>query len=132
MPWASCGSPGPIGPPDARFHWADAGDDALTHADELARCASSIDDNLSEGHALLGAIYLMKKSYDEAIVHGMRAIELEPNAADATATLAMTLNWCSRPAEAAELVKHAMRLSPDPLGLVSRRACARLPSHAAL
>jgi adenylate cyclase len=97
---------------DARFHWADAADDALNHADELARCASSLDDNLSEGHALLGAIYLMKKSYDEAIVHGMRAIELEPNAADATATLAMTLNWCSRPAEAAELVKHAMRLSP--------------------
>jgi adenylate cyclase len=97
---------------DARFHWAEAGDDALTHADELARCASNIDDDLSEGHALLGAIYLMKKSYDEAIVHGMRAIELEPNAADASATLAMTLNWCARPAEAAEYVKHAMRLSP--------------------
>jgi adenylate cyclase len=42
---------------DARFHWADAVDDALTHADELARCASGIDDNLSEGHALLGAIF---------------------------------------------------------------------------
>jgi tetratricopeptide (TPR) repeat protein len=39
-------------------------------------------------------------------------IELEPNAADATATLAMTLNWVSRPSEAVELVKHAMRLSP--------------------
>jgi len=54
-----------------------------------------------------GAIYLMKKSYDEAVAHGTRAIELEPNAADATATLAMTLTWCSRHAEAAELVRHA-------------------------
>ena len=97
---------------DARFHWTATPDDALTHADELARCASAIDDNLSEGQALLGAIYLMKKSYDEAVVHGRRSIEIEPNAADATATLAMTLSWCGRPAEAAELVKRAMRLSP--------------------
>src|SRR5262245_43222229 len=42
----------------------------------------------------------------------MRAIELEPNAADVTATLAMTLSWCCRPSEAAEYVRHAMRLSP--------------------
>ena len=54
----------------------------------------------------------MKKSYDEAVAHGTRALELEPNAADATATLAMTLNWCGRPEEASELVKRAMRLSP--------------------
>ena len=97
---------------DARFHWTATPDDALTHADELARCASAIDDNLSEGQALLGAIYLMKKSYDEAVAHGRRSIEIEPNAADATATLAMTLSWCGRPVEAAELVKRAMRLSP--------------------
>jgi tetratricopeptide (TPR) repeat protein len=96
---------------DARFHWTSTPEDSLTHADKLARCASTIDDNLWEGHALLGAIYLMKKSYDEAVAHGMRSIEIEPNAADATATLAMTLNWC-RPSEAAELVRHAMRLSP--------------------
>jgi hypothetical protein len=34
---------------------------------QFARCASTIDGNLSEGHALLGAICLMKKSYDEAV-----------------------------------------------------------------
>jgi hypothetical protein len=61
-------------------------------ANELARCASAIDDNLAEGHALLGTIYLMKKMYDEAVAHGVRAIELEPNAAFASATFAMTLN----------------------------------------
>jgi adenylate cyclase len=97
---------------EARFHWTATPEDALNHADELARCASAIDDNLSEGQALLGAIYLMKKSYEEAIAHGRRSIEIEPNAADATATLAMTLSWCGRPAEAVELVKRAMRLSP--------------------
>ncbi len=99
---------------EARFHWTDSPNDALLHADELARCASAIDDNLAEGHALLGAIYLMKKMYDEAVAHGVRAIELEPNAADATATLAMTLNWCRRPEEATDYVKRAMRLSPIP------------------
>ena len=114
-----------------RFHWTATPDDALTHADELARCASAIHDNLSEGQALLGAIYLMKKSYDEAVAHGT-SIEIEPNAADATATLAMTLSWCGRPAEAAELVKRAMRLSPISLCLVSRRARSRLPADAPL
>ena len=97
---------------DARFHWTESPREALARADELARCAEAIDDSYAECHALLGAIYLMKKSYDEAVAHGTRAIELEPNAADATATLAMTLNWCGRPEEASELVKKAMRLSP--------------------
>jgi adenylate cyclase len=95
---------------DAR--WIDATHDALLHADELARCAAAIDDSSSECHALLGAIYLMQQAYDEAVAHGTRALELEPNAADATATLAMTLNWCGRPEEASELLKRAMRLSP--------------------
>jgi adenylate cyclase len=54
----------------------------------------------------------MKKSFDEAVDHGTRAVELEPNGADATATLAMTLAWCGRPEETIELVKKAMRLSP--------------------
>jgi tetratricopeptide (TPR) repeat protein len=97
---------------DARFHWTASPKDALARADELARCAEAIDGGYGECHCLLGAIYLMKKNYDEAIAHGIRAIELEPNAADATATLAMTLNWCHLPEEAAELVKKAMRLSP--------------------
>ncbi len=97
---------------DARFHWTGSPNDALAHADELARCAEALDDSYSECHALLGAIYLMKKDYDAAVEHGTRALEFEPNAAAATATLAMTLNWCHRPEEAADLVKKAMRLSP--------------------
>ena len=114
------------------FHWTERADDALTHADELARCASAIDDNLSEGQALLGAIYLMKKSYDEAVVHGRRSIEIEPNAADATATLAMTLNWCGRPGGGGRARQAGDALKPDLLRLVSRRARPRLPPDAAL
>ena len=99
---------------DAHFHWTDSPDDALAHADELARCALAVDDGFAECHALLGAIYLTKMGFDEAVAHGTRAIELEPNAADATATLAMTLAWCGRPEESIELLKRAMRLSPIP------------------
>jgi adenylate cyclase len=99
---------------DAHFHWTDSPDDALAHSDELARCALAVDDGFAECHALLGAIYLTKMGFDEAVAHGTRAIELEPNAADATATLAMTLAWCGRPEESVELLKRAMRLSPIP------------------
>jgi hypothetical protein len=51
--------------------------------------------------------------------HGTRAIEIEPNAADATA-LAMTFNWCGRASEAAELPRHAMRLNPIHSALMLR------------
>ncbi len=117
---------------DARFHWTESPKDALARADELARCATEIDDSYSECHALLGAIYLMKKSYDEAIHHGVRAIELEPNAADATATLAMTLNWV-RPARGGERARQEGDApKPDSFRLVSFGARACLSANAAL
>jgi len=97
---------------DARFLWTDSPSAAAERAAELAEKAIGIDDSLSDGHSLLGAIHLMRKQYDEAVAAGERAVALEPNGADVTALLAMTLNWSGRPEEAVSLVRKAMRLSP--------------------
>ena len=80
---------------DACFHWTSTSEDSLTHADELARCASTTHDNMSEGHALLGAIYLKNKFYDEAGHARSNSSRMQPM--PLARSLAMTLNWCGRP-----------------------------------
>ncbi|MCH7888286.1 MAG: adenylate/guanylate cyclase domain-containing protein [Proteobacteria bacterium] len=97
---------------EVRFLWTASPDAALTKAGELVEKALALDDSLSETHSLLGAIHLMKGDHDQAVAEGERAVALEPNGADVTALLAMTLNWAGRPAEALALVDKAVRLSP--------------------
>ena len=97
---------------EVRNLWSDSPARALASAEQHARKAIAIDENLSEVHALLGAIHLMKGHYDEAIAAGEKAVALDPNGADVNALLAMTLNWSDRAGEAAALVEKAMRLSP--------------------
>ena len=97
---------------ELRFGWTDSPDEAFARAAELGHKALSLNESLSESHALLGAIHLIKGQYDEAIAEGERAVSLDPNGADVTALLAMTLNWAGRPQEAIGLVEKAMRLSP--------------------
>ncbi len=97
---------------DARFLWTDSPSEATSRAAELAQKALDLDDAVSETHSLLGAIHLMRRDYDQAVAAGEKAVALDPNGADVTALLAMTLNWSGRPEEAGELVQKAMRLSP--------------------
>jgi len=97
---------------DARFLWARSVSEAIGRAAELAEKAVTIDDTLSECYSILGAIHLMQGEHDKAIANGERAVTLEPNGADGTALLAVTLNWSGRPEEACALIQKAMRLSP--------------------
>ncbi len=97
---------------DARFLWVEPPHAATARAAEIAEKALALDDALSETHALLGAIYLMRRRYDDAIAEGEKAVALDPNGADVTALLAMSLNWSGRPEQAAGLIEKAMRLSP--------------------
>ncbi len=97
---------------DARFLWSESPNEATARAAELAQKALALHEDLSETHSLLGAIHLMKREYDQAVAEGEKAVALDPNGADVTALLAMTLNWSGRPEEACELVDKAMRLSP--------------------
>jgi adenylate cyclase len=97
---------------EARFLWTEQPGEAARRAAELADKALGLDDGHSEARALLGAIHLMRRGYDEAVSQGEKAVALDPNGADVTALLAMTLNWSGRAEEAGALIDKAMRLSP--------------------
>ncbi|MBW1713210.1 MAG: tetratricopeptide repeat protein [Deltaproteobacteria bacterium] len=77
-----------------------------------ARLALSLDETLSEAHILMGWVYLWRKQHDQAIAALEKAIDLNPNDAQAFANLAEVLVWAGQPQEAVKLVRKAMRLDP--------------------
>ncbi len=97
---------------EVRFLWADSRDDALERAGEMAQKALTLDEAMSEAHALSGSIHLVNREFEQAIAEGEKAVALDPNGADVTALLAMILNWSGRPEEAGALIDKAMQLSP--------------------
>ena len=97
---------------DARYLWVDAPGEAVSRAADFVAKAFALENDLAEAHSLMGAIHLMRREYDEAVDAGRRAVALDANSADATALLAMSLNWAGEPGEALALVEKAMRLSP--------------------
>ena len=86
---------------------------ALDLALASAQRAITADAPLSDGHRLLGVVYLWKKQHDLAITEMERALALDPNRADTYAALADIFNFSGRPEEAPILVEKAMRLNPQ-------------------
>jgi adenylate cyclase len=54
------------------------------------------------------------RKYDEAIVEGKKAIQLDPNSADAHGTLGNVFQLANMPHEAIPILKRAIRLNPYP------------------
>jgi TolB-like protein/Flp pilus assembly protein TadD len=90
--------------------------ESLKKAVELATKAISLDDSLGGAHGLLGNIYIMKREYDNGIMEAERAVELEPNGADAHAFLGMGLRFADRAEEAIPILHKAIRLDPHAPG----------------
>ena len=88
--------------------------ESLGKAFKLCKKAITLDESQDFPHSLLGHIYSMSKKYDMAIEEGKRAIDLNPNSAEAYAWLAMSVNFAGRHEEAIDLLKKATRLSPFP------------------
>ena len=86
----------------------------LRKADELVQKALKLDENLPEGHAFMGRIYLARWQHDSAVKRGERAAALAPNSDFALAALAFTLRYYGKPEEAIGLYRKAMRLNPLP------------------
>ncbi|MCG2778215.1 MAG: tetratricopeptide repeat protein [Desulfobacterales bacterium] len=86
--------------------------ESLKIAAELSKKALSIDNSLGDAHGLLGNIYVITKQYEKGIPELEKAVDLEPNGADAHAHLAMGLLFMDRSEEAILMSKKAIRLSP--------------------
>ena len=78
-----------------------------------AQRAIVADAQLSDGHRLLGIVYLWKKQYDPAIAEVERALALDPNRADTYCALGEIFNFSGRPEKTPALVAKAMRLNPQ-------------------
>jgi adenylate cyclase len=87
---------------------------SIEKASELAQKSLAIDDSLPWTIDLLGYIYLLKRQHEKAIAQYERAIDLNPNVADAYGHLGVALNYVSRPEDAIVSFKKAIRLNPVP------------------
>jgi adenylate cyclase len=89
-------------------------DQSLARAFELAQKAISLDDSNGAAYSVLGAIYVMKRQYDQAIAECERAVSLDPNSAENFLRLGFVLNWAGRAEEAIPYLQNAIRLNPLP------------------
>ena len=96
---------------DYSFGWSQD-PQSLEGAFELAQRAISLDDSVSEAHALLGKVHLWKRHHDLAIAELEKTLSLNRNYADGLTGLGEALYFAGRPEEAIGLVKKAMRLNP--------------------
>jgi len=97
---------------DAWFGWGKSKEDSLSYTIELAQKTMSLDNLDSNAHGVLSSAYRLKGQHDKAIAEGKRAVELNPNSADAHVWLAIALNYADRAEEAIPLFEKAIRLNP--------------------
>jgi adenylate cyclase len=100
---------------DAVFAFSNSPGISLVTAIKLAEKAIALDDSEANPHSVLGLVLAIKGEYEKGISEAERAVELNPNSADAHARFAMTLNFAdSRREEAIASFKQALRLNPVP------------------
>ncbi len=97
---------------DAKFGWGESPEASLRAAAEFAQKAYSLDRERPRTYGLLGSIELLRGNHEQAILFGEKAIMLDPNGAEVTALLALTLAYTGDLERSAALLDRAMRLSP--------------------
>ncbi len=97
---------------DAKFGWGESREASLRAAAEFAQKALSLDTERPRTYGLLGSIELLRGNHEQAILFGERAITLDPNGAEVTALLALTLAYTGDLERSAASLDRAMRLSP--------------------
>jgi len=99
---------------DARHAFTKKPSESIKKAMQFASKALSIDDQNTDGHALLGSIYLISRQHEKAIEEGQKAIQLDPNSALSYALFSQTTYYAGKPDEAIATAEQAVRLAPNP------------------
>ncbi len=97
---------------DVMNGWSDRRDHSLLRAQELATKAISLQQALPVAYFVRGLAYREMEEYIKALVEAEKAIEYDPNYANAYVLLATLLYYAGRPEESLERIKKAMRLNP--------------------
>lgn len=99
---------------DAMDGWVATPLQSLDRAAELAETAENMDPSLPQVHFVRGLVDLFRRRHLSAIKAAQRAIQVDPNYADAYALSAWILNYAGRTDEALPAMEKAMRLNPRP------------------
>jgi TolB-like protein len=97
---------------DWRFQYTQAAERGAEEALRLARRAVELDGDLPQAHTVLGYVHHFLRQPADAVREGTRAIALDPNDADAYATLAQSTAYAGDPERAIGLVATGMKLNP--------------------
>lgn len=92
---------------------SDTPSQSLERALELASEALRLGDTTGYAHLIRADAYLQSRDYDKALAEATRSIVARPNCNGAYALKANILNYLGRSAEAIELARYAVRLTPD-------------------
>ncbi len=96
--------------------WSDAVAETLGRAMKAGRQAVSLDDKDAFAHMAAGRSLTLRGEFETAIAELEKALDLNPNLANAYHSLGYTLYWSGRAEEALPFFHKAMRHSPhDPL-----------------
>ena len=85
---------------------------ALDEAYALAKRAVDLDDGDSTCHSLLAHVCLNRRSFELALQHSRRAVELNPNNAWNRADLGLVLSYVGEPEEALACFRQAKEIDP--------------------
>ena len=99
---------------DIFYGWSKNPIESFGHAERCAEKALSLSDSCDHSHLLLAWTYMVKRQHNEAIKEAERAIELNPNGADAHASSAFIHCFADNAKVAIDMVKAAFRLNPVP------------------
>lgn len=93
--------------------WTEDAERALLKAAEYAERAASLDATVPQIHFVRGQVDLFRGRYSGAAASAARAIELDPNYADAYALLAWIFNYAGRSDRAEAALTEAHRRNPS-------------------
>jgi adenylate cyclase len=109
-----------LGPTMVAFtHWMDAFRGwtpnparSFDAAAQWAERAMTMEDADGQAHTVMGHIHLLRREHDKALEVAEQAVTLRPSCTNANGHLANILYYCGRPADAADRMRQAMRLTP--------------------
>jgi TolB-like protein/DNA-binding winged helix-turn-helix (wHTH) protein/Tfp pilus assembly protein PilF len=92
--------------------WVDASEKPLQRAEELARKAMAMNDQLPQIPFMLGAISRDKKDHVNAVAYAEKAVALDPNYAHAYVLLGSSLCFAGSPIKGLEMINKGTQLNP--------------------
>jgi len=82
--------------------------------EQSAQKALELNDSFDMVYVLMGFVHLIRREHDIAIKCEEKALMLNPNGANALASLAYMLSWSGQPEKAIQSVLRAIRFNPIP------------------